>query len=190
MTKNTDYKLKTYRFTTEAYHQLGAAGILPEDKRVELINGEIIEMSPINSRHAGTVNLLSRLLNQHLSMQYILSVQNPIHIEEYSEPEPDLAILSYREDFYSKSHPRPKEVVILIEVADTSLEKDRLVKLPLYAAAEIQEVWIVNLPEQQVEIYTHPVNERYTQLITHQRTDTIEHQLAGTLKVEQIIIEE
>ena len=190
MTKNTDYKLKTYRFTTEAYHQLGAAGILPEDKRVELINGEIIEMSPINSRHAGVVKLLSNILNRRLGNHYIISVQDPIHIEEYSEPEPDLAILSYRDDFYSKSHPEPKEVVILIEVADTSLEKDRLVKLPLYAAAEIQEVWIVNLPEQQVEIYTHPVNERYTQLITHQRTDTIEHQLAGTLKVEQIIIEE
>ena len=81
-------------------------------------------------------------------------------------------------------------IVLLIEVADTSLEKDRLVKLPLYAAAEIQEVWIINLPEQQVEIYTHPMNERFNQLTSYQRTDTIEHQLVGTLKVEQIIIEE
>ena len=189
MTKNTDYKLKTYRFTTEEYHQMGEAGILSEEKRVELINGEIVEMSPSKSPHAGVVNLLNKLLNNRLGEGYILTVQNPIHIEPYSEPEPDLAILHYRVDFYTKSHPIPEEIVILIEVADSSLEKDRLVKLPLYAEADIPEVWIVNMQDKQIEIYTEPGNGTYLQSVIYQRADTVQHQLIGEISIDAIILE-
>jgi Uma2 family endonuclease len=189
MTKNPDFTLKTYRFTTEEYHQMGEAGILSEDKRVELINGEIVEMSPSKSLHAGVVKFLSSILNKRLGAQYIISVQDPVKIEPYSEPEPDLAILVHREDFYRKSHPTPKEVILLIEVADTSLEKDRLVKLPLYAAADIPEVWIVNLQDKQLEVYTQPVEGAYLQSIIYQKADALQHSLIGELKIGTIILE-
>jgi Uma2 family endonuclease len=189
MTRNTDFTLKTYRFTTEEYHQMGEAGILSEEKRVELINGEIVEMSPSKSPHAGVVNFLNKLLNDCLGEEYILTVQNPIHIEPYSEPEPDLAILRYRDDFYSKSHPTPEEIVMLIEVADTSLEKDRLVKLPLYAAAGISEVWIVNLQDKQLEVYTQAGEEGYLKSLIYNKEAVIQHPLVGEVAVNKIIIE-
>ena len=189
MTKNTDYKLKTYRFTTEEYHQMGEAGILSEEKRVELINGEIVEMSPSKSPHAGVVKILGKILNKRLQEQYIISVQDPVKIEPYSEPEPGLAILLHREDFYWKSHPTPKEVLLVIEVADSSLDKDRLVKLPLYAEAGIPEVWIVNLQDKQLEVYKEPRDGKYLESIIYHKAEAVKHQLVGEISVDAIILE-
>ena len=143
-------------FNVEEYYQMVKAGILKEDDRVELINGEIVTMSPIGSRHAGCVKQLNALLSSQLQESAIISVQDPIQVDDYSEPEPDLAILKPRPDFYAERHPLPADVQVVIEVADTTLTYDRAVKLPLYAKAGISEVWIINLSENTVEIHTIP----------------------------------
>lgn len=130
ITKDINVPVKKFRFTVQDYHRLGEAGIITPDQKVELINGEIIERSPIKSPHSGTVSLLNRLLSHWLGKDYIIHVQNPLEIDKFTEPEPDVMVLKFREDFYIKSHPKPEDTLLLIEVADSSLEKDRAVKLP------------------------------------------------------------
>lgn len=147
--------------TVSEYHKMAEAGILTEDDRVELIHGEIIEMSPIGSLHSGYVKRINNLFNRLLEGHYIVSVQDPIYIDKFSEPEPDIAVLRYREDFYEKSHPRPEDVFLLIEVADTSLYYDRITKLKLYANAGIPEFWIINLEDAQIEVFKKPVQDGY-----------------------------
>ena len=137
------------------------AGILSESDRVELIDGEVIEMSPIGSRHAACVNRLTMLLTSKLGQTAILSVQNPIRLDEYSEPQPDLCLLQPRADFYAQGHPAPADVLLVAEVADSSVGFDREVKLPLYAQALIPEVWLVDLQADAVEIYSQPSGGKY-----------------------------
>lgn len=144
------------RFTIDEYYQMGQAGILSEDDRVELIEGEIVMMTPLGSPHAGKTNRLNRLFSGRLGERAIVTVQNPILLPPDSEPQPDLAILLPRMDFYERSHPRPEDVLLIIEVADTSGDYDRGIKLPLYVRAGIQEVWIVDLTAECVEVYRQP----------------------------------
>ncbi|WP_282783137.1 Uma2 family endonuclease [Phaeodactylibacter xiamenensis] len=165
--------LPLHKFSTDDYHSMSEAGLF-EGKRVELLEGRIIDMAPVKSKHASVVKLLNNWLRSALSDQYTISVQDPISLSKYSEPEPDLAVLDFREDYYAKAHPQPKDVHLLIEVADTSLDKDQKVKLPLYAAAGIPEVWIVNLPEQQLEQYTEPAAEGYRSIRIYRAGDTLE----------------
>ena len=140
---------------------MSQAGILTEDDRVELIDGEILKMSPIGSRHVGCVNRLNTLFSSGVGQLAIVSVQNPIRIDDYSEPEPDMALLKPRGDFYSQSLATAEDVLLIIEVADTSVEYDRNVKLPVYARAGILEVWIADLPGDGVEVNTEPINGAY-----------------------------
>lgn len=137
------------------------AGILSEDDRVELLEGEVIAMSPIGSRHAACVNRLNALLSAHVGSAAVVSVQNLIVLDDYSEPQPDLALLQPRTDFYADSHPTPDDVLLLIEVADSSLAFDREEKLPIYAQAGIREVWIVDLVHQQIVVYAEPMAGKY-----------------------------
>jgi len=143
-------------FSVAEYHQMVDAGILTENDKIELINGEFITMSPIGSKHASCVKRLNTLLSNQLQDDAIISVQDPIQADEYSEPEPDLAVLKPRADFYADGHPQPSDVLIVIEVSDSTLGFDKEVKLPLYAKAGIPEAWVINLPENTVEIYTTP----------------------------------
>ena len=136
-------------------------GILQEDDRVELIRGEIINKMPIGDLHAASVNRLTRVLVARLSSLAIVSVQNPIRLDD-SEPEPDLSLLVPRDDFYGSGKPRPADIILLIEVSDTSLEFDRTVKRPLYAEAGIRELWIVNLEEDCLEVHRDPSSEANT----------------------------
>jgi hypothetical protein len=159
-TTNPEFVVRTHHFSVADYHVMKEAGIL-EGQRVELLNGKIVDMSPIKSAHAGVVNRLNHLRSQWLPGDHILSVQNPVSLGEFSEPEPDLAVLQYRDDFYKNSHPTSEETFLVIEVAETSLEKDRVVKLPIYAEHHIQEVIIINLKDQQVEHYCQPVGGQY-----------------------------
>ena len=140
---------------------MSEAGILSEDDRVELIEGEIVKMSPIGSLHAGCVKRLIALFSPLSGKVAIISVQDPIRLDQYSEPQPDIALLKPRADFYANSHPTPDDVLLVIEVADTSVDYDRNVKLPLYARAGIPETWLVNLPEDRVEAHSQPVNGIY-----------------------------
>jgi Uma2 family endonuclease len=143
-----------WRFTVHDYHRMGEAGILHEDDRVELIEGEIVEMAAIGTRHFSCVNRLNRLLVLSVGDDAVVSVQNPVRLNGHTEPQPDLAVIRPRD--YRESLPEPEDVLILIEVSDTTLAYDRNVKLPLYAQAAIEEVWIVNLPAETIERYTDP----------------------------------
>lgn len=140
------------------------AGILREDDRLELLRGEIIQMSPIGSRHAATVNRLVRVFSQKLGDRIILAAQNPVELDDYSEPQPDIALLNPRDDFYEAGHPKPEDVLLLVEVADSTVRFDRTVKIPLYAEDRITEVWLVNLPAQCIEVYRQPTAEGYQQV--------------------------
>lgn len=137
------------------------AGILGEDDRVELLEGEIVEMAPIGSRHAGCVNDLNRLLVQGVGERAVVAVQNPVRLSRRSEPQPDVAVLRPREDRYRRAHPAPGDVLLLVEVADTTVGFDRRYKIPLYAIGGIAEVWLVDLPAATVEVHREPEGRRY-----------------------------
>jgi Uma2 family endonuclease len=124
-------RVEKRRFSVHEYHRMAEVGILSEDDRVELIEGEILEMSPIGSRHAACVDRLNRLLNGFADLSAIVRVQSPILLDVNSEPEPDISLLRPSDDFYAGGHPTPGDVLLLIEVADTSVERDLEVKLPL-----------------------------------------------------------
>jgi Uma2 family endonuclease len=153
--------LQRHRLSVDEYHRMARAGILPEDSRVELINGEIIDMAPIGSRHAGTVLQLTSLLNQAVRGTAMVWAQNPIHLDPHTEPQPDLALLRPREDFYKTAHPRASDVLLIIEVADTSLRYDREIKIPLYAHHGIPEVWLVDLQSRTFTRHREPGPEGY-----------------------------
>jgi hypothetical protein len=149
------------RFTTEEYHRMGEAGVLSANDRVELLDGEIVRMSPIGTPHASTVARLNALFSRRLGGRATIWVQNPIVLDRYSEPQPDLCVLHARADFYASAHPRPREVLLAVEVMDTSRGYDRTLKLPLYARAELREVWLLDLKGQTIEVYTRPALRGY-----------------------------
>ena len=136
-------QLSHRRFTVDEYYRMAGAGILHEDDRVELIEGEIVEMPPIGSYHAGEVDWLAQLLVRRLAGHAIVRGQNPIHLSVYSEPQPDITLLRPRADFYTTSHPTPEDILLVIEVADTSVAYDREIKAPLYSRAGIIDVLVV-----------------------------------------------
>jgi 3-oxoadipate CoA-transferase, beta subunit len=142
--------------TVVEYHRMGEVGILGKRDRVELIEGELVAMSPIGSYHQGTVNQLTHSLVQSIGEHAVVSVQGPVRLDDFSEPEPDFALLKPRPDFYRAAHPGPSDVLLLIEVADTSLNYDRAVKRALYARHAIPELWIVDLNAGEVEIRRQP----------------------------------
>jgi len=148
-------------FTVTDFERMAETGILSENDRVELIEGEIIEMSPIGKSHAACVDRFTRLLSR-LDNKVILRVQGPIQLDDYSEPQPDLTLLRHRDDFYAGSLPRPADVLLVIEVADSTLDYDRFMKLPAYARAGIPEAWLANLPADRIEMYAEPVDGAYT----------------------------
>jgi Uma2 family endonuclease len=154
------------RFTAEEYQEMGRAGILTEDDRVELIEGEIVQMSPIGSRHAACVDRLTGLLARGAGDRAIVRVQNPIRIGKDSEPQPDLTLLRPRSDFYAAGHPTPKDVLLLIEVVASSEDYDRDVKLPVYARAGIAEVWLVDLEHNRIEVFRKPGRGGYGDVTT------------------------
>ena len=148
-------------------------GVLREDERVELLDGVIINMMPIGPFHGGSVNRLNRMFERLSRDRWLTSVQNPVHIGEHNEPQPDLLLLHPREDFYAGKHPRPPDVFLLIEVSDSTLIIDREEKLPIYARARIAEVWIVNLPERLIEVYSSPADGEYAECRRVRAGDTL-----------------
>ena len=162
-----------HRFSREDYHAIAKAGILGEDDRVELIAGEIITQMPIGTVHAGAVNRLNQLLSSLARGRCIVSVQNPIALDAFSEPQPDLALLRVRADFYSNAHPGPEDVLLFVEVADTTLAFDREEKIPLYAAAGISEVWLVELVDKSLSVFRRPEQGTYTEVTRHRSGETI-----------------
>jgi Uma2 family endonuclease len=145
-----------HRFSVKEYYRMAETGVLRPDARVELLNGEIIDMSPIGPFHGGVVSRLTRLFNKLSKNRWLVWPQNPLRLDDHSEPEPDVMLLKPAADDYVSQHPQPDDVFLLIEVADSTLDYDQTEKLPAYGRAGIAEVWIVNLNDLAVEVYREP----------------------------------
>ncbi len=161
------------RFTVAEYHQMAEAGILGEDDRVELIEGEIVEMAPIGRRHAGRVARLDRMFQRLTGDESVVWVQNPVRLGEHSEPQPDLALLRPRADFYASDLPTPSDVFLLVEVAETTVELDRRLKTPLYARSGIPELWLVDLDQETLTVYRDPTASGYKTVRVLRRGESI-----------------
>ncbi len=151
--------VRRHRFSLEDYHRMLEAGILGEEDRVELIEGELVEMTPIGTDHAATVDAIVDALRFEVPRNCLIRVQSPVSLPPGSEPQPDLTVVRKRS--YRDSHPGPEDVLLLIEVADTSAGYDREVKIPLYARYGIPEVWLVDLQKGQIEVYREPAPGGY-----------------------------
>lgn len=184
----TKVQVNRRRFTVDDYHRMAAAGILTEDDRVELVDGEIVQMSPIGSRHAACVNRLNRILNRRIGDIGVVSVQNPVGIDAYGEPQPDLAVLRPREDYYDRELPTPADVLLLVEVADTSLEYDRNAKLPLYARSQVPEALLVDLTGQIIERHTDPTEGGYRLVARARRGESLESVAIPSLILEVDVV--
>jgi len=156
--------LTRHRLTVDDYYRMGEAGVFAPEARVELIDGEVIDMAPIGSRHGATVKRLIALLTAAVGARAIVSAQDPLRLSDLSEPEPDLMLLKPRPDFYGSAHPSAADVLLLIEVADTSARYDREIKLPLYARHGVAEVWIVDLDARLLRFFRAPASDAYTDI--------------------------
>ena len=177
------------RFTTAEFEQIAAAGIFGEDERFELLEGEIVAMSPLGPQHSATVTRLTELFYELGNPSITIRVQDPIRLGDYSVPQPDVAIVNRRGDRYAGGHPEPEDVLLLIEVSESSFAYDRDVKLPLYARAGIAEVWLVALLPQVVEVYRAPNDNGYGEKRTLRRGDTLAplHLPGAKLAIEPIL---
>jgi Uma2 family endonuclease len=172
-----------WTFTVADYHRMLEVGIFTEDDRVELIDGEVIRMGPIGSPHAATVNRLNAILAPQIGNTAIVSIQNPVVLTDSTEPQPDLLILKYRDDFYENALPGSADVLLIIEVSDTTLAFDRQEKLSRYAQAGIPEVWITVLENATVERYSEPSGNQYSTKQTYKRGQSV-----NILALPQIIV--
>ncbi len=161
------------RFDVSEYYRMADAGILREDDRVELIEGEIIQMGPIGSRHAARVTRAERVLRRHLGEVVTVRTQNPVRLDDYSEPEPDIALVKPKGNLYEDAHPGPREVFLILEISDTSSAFDRQVKAPMYARAGIAELWLELITEECIEIYTEPANGVYGRIRQARRSESL-----------------
>jgi len=176
-------ELARYSFTAEEFERLGEAGILRQDARLELIEGEIIEMPPIGNAHAACVKFLNRLLSRLFDGIFVVGVQDPVRLGDFSEPQPDISLLRWRDDDYNEGHPTPADVLLVIEVSDTTLEYDRKVKMPLYARAGIPEAWVVNLPEECIEVYSDPAGGEYQTVRSYRRGRRLQSHTLAPLRL-------
>ncbi len=162
MNAQADDWLPRHRLTVDDYYRIGEIGVLAPDARTELINGEIIDMTPPGSRHSATVAFLADSLTAVTGSSAIRWVQSPLRLSHSSEPQPDLMLLKRRDDFYAKENPRPADVLLLVEVSDSSLRYDRQIKGPLYASHGVPEYWLVDMAAQELQIHRQPRNGVYT----------------------------
>jgi Uma2 family endonuclease len=162
MASTAPHGLRRHRLSVADYFRMGETGICAPDARVELIDGEIIDMAPIGSLHAGTLRRLGRIVERAVGDAAIVSVQNPVLLGTYSAPQPDIALLWPRDDFYIHAHPESKDILLVIEVSDATLTEDRTVKARLYAQAGIPEYWVFDVQHQAVIVFREPHDGRYT----------------------------
>ena len=162
-----------HRFTVDEYHRMAAAGVFQEDDRVELLDGQVVEMTPIGPDHGSCVNRLNALFAPLARGAATLSVQNPLVLDAHHEPQPDLALLRYRADGYRTRHPAPGDALLVVEVGDASVTRDRDDKIPQYAQRGVAEVWLVDLPADRIEVYRGPAAQGYGDVTTVSRGDTL-----------------
>ncbi len=166
-------QLTHHRFTRAEYHRMAEAGILTEDSPVELIEGEILEMGPIGRRHKACVDRANRIFSRNLGEVAIVRVQSSIVLGERSEPEPDVVLLRPCEDFYAGADETPEDVLLVVEVADSSEVYDRQTKAPLYARHGIPELWIANLNRDQIIVHRDPTPAGYATTRVARRGESI-----------------
>lgn len=176
-------------WTVGEYEQLVEKGVLDEDDRVELIRGEIVEMAPVGTRHISCVINLQALFHRLSPDIVTVSVQNPVRLPNDSEPQPDVALLKGPRSRYKEHRPSSEDVLLLVEVSDSTLGSDRYVKAPLYAEAGIPEVWVVNLDKGVIEVFSQPAGGRYKRTSTVGRGETLAIALPGGL-AESISVDE
>lgn len=186
---NMELARKHYPISVEMYHIMAEQGAFAPDERVELIDGEIIEMSPVGSRHARVVDYLNDFLTDIVRKDFIVRVQSPIIVGERSEPQPDLSVLTRRDDFYRDAHPVGDDVRIVIEVSDSTVTFDRSRKIPKYAACGIPEAWLIDLESEHVEVHSMPKELAYGLVKIYLRGETaISETIANmTLPVDDIL---
>ena len=164
---------ETRRFTVDDYHRMGETGILRTDERVELIEGEILKMTPIGTVHSMHVLRLNDQLNGKYRAVALVNVQNPVRLSDITEPEPDVVLLKRRDDYYGTGIPEPSDVLLLIEVSDSSLSYDRNVKVPIYARAGILEVWLLDVETKVLTAYRDPSSSGYQVALEFRHGDVI-----------------
>ena len=170
-------------FTVDEYDTIIKAGVFDGKDRVELIEGEFVKKMTQGDLHIGCINVITWIFRNDLPKEYLFSVQNAVQINSFSAPEPDVAVLRFRKDFYSDGKAKPEDILLLIEVADTTVRNDRQVKIPLYASAGVPEVWLVNLPRKIIEVYTEPKNGKYRIVRKAGKSETLTPQLINDLSV-------
>jgi Uma2 family endonuclease len=157
----------------DEYHRMAADGLFSEDDRVELIEGEIVEKMVIRNPHAAGVRRLDALFHRAVGGRVVIDVQNPVRLGDWSEPEPDIKILAWRDDYYAEAVPVAEDVLLLVEIADSSVEYDRRIKVPLYARHGIREYWLLELPVKVLEVYRRPGPDGYREVQRLRRGDSI-----------------
>ncbi len=162
-----------HSFTVADYYRMAEAGIFHEDSRVELIDGEIIDMVPIGPRHSRGVNRLAERLILRLQGTAYVSIQNPVRLDEHNEPEPDLVVARRRADDYAGGHPSREDILLVVEVADSSANYDRQTKAPMYAAAGIPDYWIVDLGHDHVLVLRDPTPTGYATTRVYRRGEQL-----------------
>ena len=152
---------RRHRITVEHFYRMAEVGLFEDDARVELVNGEIIDVPPMGSLHAGTLHRVASALSMALGARAMVRQQLPLRLNEDSEPLPDIAVVKPRADHYTSSHPAPADTWLVVEIGDSTLRYDRDVKARVYARAGVPEVWVIDLPENRVHVYRSPSNGKY-----------------------------
>jgi len=161
------------KFTVDEYYRMAEVGIIGPEDRVELIDGQIIQMSPPGIRHVAASHRATTLFTEALGRRVIVSVQNPLRLDRFNEPQPDIIILKPQPDFYASRNSGPEDASLVIEISDTSLSYDRKVKIPHYAAKSIPEVWIEDLKHDVLLVYRDPAGGVYGTNLTLRRGETV-----------------
>jgi Uma2 family endonuclease len=183
-TRQTMAELRSaFRLGVDAYHRMIDAGIFDEDDRVELIEGELRALPPIKSEHTGKNKRLNRVLTLAAGSDALVAVQDPLTLHPDSEPEPDLMLLRPREDFYAGANPTPADTLLVIEICDTSLRYDREVKVPLYAAHGVPEVWLIDLQHRRLEMYREPGPDGYRLILRPEPSEVVSPVLLPGLRL-------
>lgn len=177
----------TFNFSVEAYHKMAETGIIKPTDRVELIEGKIITMSPMKSTHAACVRRLGDIMRHVFGYKAIVSEEKAITLSTYSEPQPDITIAKFKDDYYEEGHPTPEDIFVLIEVSLSTQKYDRETKVPLYASYNIPEVWIVDLKEKSIEVYEKPKGEGYTSKKVFGINDVLKSSFVEQLAVSRVI---
>jgi Uma2 family endonuclease len=170
------------RFTVAEYHRMAEAGILDGDARLELLDGIIVSMMPVGPRHASTVDRIAEVLFRAFSGRACVRVQNPVTLSDWSEPEPDLAVAQGKCVDYAESHPRPSDILFVVEVAETSAKYDREEKLPLYARAGIREAWLVDVSQRRIEVHTRASPDGFLNIAIHHLEEEITPEAAPDIR--------